>query len=964
MELSLKGQAGWKGIVDSTTMLPGPGTFRTLDGVVVSRDGSELRQVPGSRIIANPFFGEPFTLTAVTAGNPTIVELAAPFDNDANLAPAGRVYIRGHNVIPDDTYVYTRTGPETFTIPFDSIATSPDATGDVWVQRVVHVHQLAQIDGRIMVVGETAQYWTAAPTERRNIATWVGTGRPDVDAPEDPGVQQAVDTGIIYWPNPTARKFSSRDWVGFGWNYDIPSRMQVEPIDSRLVIAVPGLGLCLQANLGAAPPRFPLSFPQTNSYPNHRRTKMLGIPKGLLKTDGDPQFVSGSLTNTNTYFVAVGYFDAATGEVGIPSTSVKVDLAGANTGFTIAYIAPRGAMYEASSLGAILYTSEANDLKNTLLFPSQIVGPWDPDDDYGVVDGSLASPFWRLFTVTNEPNRNQILFPNRAPVLEVPMRGGNWVRHARGRVFVGGAVSDNKRLIGWPEQLGTPGTDPLSWFFRVADEMSFPTFDLIEESLSAYSHFPSAYAGSRAVDDAGAGFNLASGGISRKVSELRDSPTNKRFRQNFQVTQPLAAVGSPSDSNSRAMLVRTPRSLIHYGEEGFPASSPLINFLEIDRVLGEESTAAARVGDSLLGFTERSTQLYTWSTMPRKASSQTLSTVYGCISASSVVDGPFGAAWLSAEGPCMWAGREVQWIGRDIRELWETFRKDSRGRMEYATGTVDLERKLVIWPMRVAAVGGDDTDMAKATSDVWLFWNYDTGAFSTQTLAHNMAAAASLHTADGTWAPSAVADVGGRLENDMRPVFGWQESSVDRAAAVFESAITARRAPNSDLITMADPTGTVAIGENCMIVSRSGSTIRWFGSAASVSASGVTVDDGDGADWDEGDRFVAYILPMDIETQGIQLGELGFTHTITGVVIRAEVEAERAYALVEVTNEFGVVTQLSNGRFGDRLMTGATRFPFGYSAAQDSRLRIRIWADGPVSVKDIRFVAAEKEEDL
>jgi hypothetical protein len=302
-------------------------------------------------------------------------------------------------------------------------------------------------------------------------------------------------------------------------------------------------------------------------------------------------------------------------------------------------------------------------------------------------------------------------------------------------------------------------------------------------------------------------------------------------------------------------------------------------------------------------------------------------------------------------------------VGRDIRELWETFQKDSRGHMEYATATVDLERRLVIWPMRVAAVGGDDTDMAKATADLWLFWNFETGAFSTQTLAHNMAAAATLHTADGTWAPSAVADVGGRLENDMRPVFGWQESSVDRAAAVFETPITLRRAPDSDLIEMADPTGSVAIDENCMIVSRSGSTIRWFGAASAVSASGVTVDDGDGADWDAGDLFVAYVLPMDIETQRIQLGEMRFTHTIVGLVIRAEIDAERAYALVEVINEDGVVTRLSNGRFGDRLLTGSTRFPFGYSSDQESRLRIRIWADGPVAIKDIRFRAVEKEED-
>src|SRR5690606_38971820 len=125
---------------------------------------------------------------------------------------------------------------------------------------------------------------------------------------------------------------------------------------------------------------------------------------------------------------------------------------------------------------------------------------------------------------------------------------------------------------------------------------------------------------------------------------------------------------------------------------------------------------------------------FSWSAAPLQSSQVSISNQYGCVAPSSVVEGPFGVAWLSHEGPVVFGGDGIRWIGGRIRRLWDSIQKDSRGELHYATGAVDLERGLVVWALRTDEFL-DDTDQenALATPDLLLVWSYTRNEFTTIT---------------------------------------------------------------------------------------------------------------------------------------------------------------------------------------------------------------------------------------
>lgn len=58
--LSLKGDSPvWRGMSDTTGVAP-PGTFEVLEGVVVSRDGTDLMPDLGAQLSGKPFYGQAF----------------------------------------------------------------------------------------------------------------------------------------------------------------------------------------------------------------------------------------------------------------------------------------------------------------------------------------------------------------------------------------------------------------------------------------------------------------------------------------------------------------------------------------------------------------------------------------------------------------------------------------------------------------------------------------------------------------------------------------------------------------------------------------------------------------------------------------------------------------------------------------------------------------------------------------
>lgn len=95
--------------------------------------------------------------------------------------------------------------------------------------------------------------------------------------------------------------------------------MHAESLNGRLLIAVPGLGIMLEANVRNHFQTLSTRPPLYASWPNSRWTKALGVRR--LRSHGIPVTASsgGSLTDESYYTFAIGYYNPATGEARSPS---------------------------------------------------------------------------------------------------------------------------------------------------------------------------------------------------------------------------------------------------------------------------------------------------------------------------------------------------------------------------------------------------------------------------------------------------------------------------------------------------------------------------------------------------------------------------------------------------------------------------------------------------------------------
>ena len=311
--------------------------------------------------------------------------------------------------------------------------------------------------------------------------------------------------------------------------------------------------------------------------------------------------------------------------------------------------------------------------------------------------------------------------------------------------------------------------------------------------------------------------------------------------------------------------------------------------------------------------------------------------------------------------PVVFGGDSLNWIGRKIREFWATVQKDSNGEVHYATATVDIERGLVVWGLRVAAFEeGDDTpeEQAKAMADTLLVWSYQTGEVSTITLPTGLAAEAlgMLPHDAGTMRLSGSSDADANYPE--HPIYQWDEDSEDRQAAAVTLRVTQDR--TGDTIVVAGEYPQYVTGTKAFIRTGDGKRIQWFGEIASVSLGGgnttFTINtDGDtdhGATWYTGDRVVLGVVPMRLVTNRVHVGETRLQNGVTGVVVTSEVLADHAFARVTVTDERSGVSFFTD-RFGSRLRNGVQGFPYGHWRGDDMVVDVWVWADGRVNIKDI-----------
>lgn len=976
--ISLKGEsAAWRGLGDESSMEPTTGLFATLDNCYLSKDGTEIRRAPGWRKGGEPFYGQEYSITAHTNGTLT---LSTPMSEAWLRAGPNllQVYISGNGTITTGFYRASRAAANQITV--EGTWTGTSTTGKVLIQRASRVHALRYVGNRVVGVCETATWHDTGTVSGSNVSAAVSSGPLSFSDPPVAGLRAASgEDGFIFWPSPTLTGLTDTEradngsrWSRAAQHFTIYRRIQADSSHRSVSIAVPGRGILYSVDLGKAPPWQPVNEDVDAALPNHRWTRALGVPKGSMSrlavglTAG-----GGSLTASKWYGVAIGYWDPFTGEVGLPSSVLPIYTTEGSDDYDSFYIyavPPRGVCADAVGLGIILYATEAYDTaaeaRVAPLLPVETSGPFSTAEDKLLVD--IATPGshpweYKALTFAEPPSKSfWNLLPGRFPVLELMPLGGSWVTTVRGRVCSGGLYPETWTFPATYHQIENgvmnglvAGTDTRARYFLTTLNDLFTPSEIVE-GPDTHGAIPDALSGVKVQVDSFTALGNGRGTLLGRV--VNETGSGSQSHSTWEFDGRIAS----ATSNARTdFVMQLPSSMWGFTEEGFKSVAPAINRIVMDGLTNFRVVAGARFGDSALVMTLRETFLFSWNTAPRQSSHMVLSTRYGCAAAGSVAEGPFGTAWLSLEGPVVFGGDGIRWIGQKIREFWKTVQRSSTGEVSNCTATVDLERGVVVWAVRVADWEGS-TDIAKSKerADTLLVWNYVSNEFSTITPNEHFEpeAVGMLPHDDGTLRMSWSSDADGN--NVKFPIYSWDEDSSAGVETPTSLVVTADRGSTADIVVSGDYTSFVA-GTKAFVRARDRKTLRWFGTIASVTFGGgnttftVTTTDGvdHGANWQAGDTVVLGVVPMRLRTNRIRFGST-FDQNLKGITVRARVRASFAYARVMGENENGETFYFTE-RFGDRLNDGVTRFVRGRARGDEMILDVEVWADGRVDIKDI-----------
>lgn len=1032
-EISLRGDGPWQGLGDSTTMLPGTPTFRRLEGCYISKDGTEIRRVPGSKAAGYPFAGEPFDIFSLTPGDPTrvVLDVTAIFEfNTANPAydptAYGHCYVTGNADIPTGYYAYTRVNKSTIDIDYNSTGGEGNTDGKILLNRSHAVHAITHADDRTVLVHETYARADDLPYHRHNVGSVVAPSALSFTSPIIPSYPKDPDDGFVLWKSPTMRAINDNEPQNNpGWHIQMPSRMQADVLNGRVLIAVPGHGCMFEANLRAGMPNFPYR-PPTYSVADHRWTRMLGIPKGIIASV-IPSSTGGSISATATTApvtlrFAIGYYDIYTGEVGLPSDEFEatLDITTSTGAFLVQAYKPRFAAPETAGLGVVIYASGANPSAGAELFPMRLLNAYETADDsnlYSDLVGAVIS------TIPNDAPAVWVA-PQRYPRIEQPPTGAGALRVVKSRLIYGAAVPRFWRFKGWWDRDTTDQDHPYYRILVPYDKNATMAAKVYTETVLgeitavspiAWGRIPNAYAGSKVFSGADDDELLSGRMIGTAVdssqnavvgagtNQTNDWPHGIQIDFDPDPNNPTASPPTPDGIGIKEYLIENFSDLTSYSEEGFPGVSVGIMRMENDYVRARSVIGYGRINDALLVFTDRSTTLFTWSVEPRKASGQELSPIYGCISPGSVVDGPFGCAWLSHEGPCVFRGNGVEWIGKPIHQFFRSLPRDSGNLMNWVTATVDTDRELVIWGIRTNdtpySVEGSETAYAieggtewgstegqealgvpadwdaRYAANAFLIWSYATGQFTVDYRygLERVQALGAVPFDDGVLRAVQV-DVTNFVPSvHYQTIYGWDDSAAIQRATPVQWACTVKRAAGNAYFYGTDGSNTVGEQDianrivapaQAFIRSKNGDQCRWYGWVTDITADthvelGTLVD---GVTWDVGDVLYTHVRNIRIETNRIRLAQgIGFEGEISGVVIRTDGDATYAYVDIVVEDENGNEVRMTRNR-GDRLRYGTQRFASGHFRATEIIVKVSILADAQVRVKDIALEVPVHEE--
>lgn len=612
---------------------------------------------------------------------------------------------------------------------------------------------------------------------------WVANRQRDFG---DNAATDAVE-GIIYDGSPGApiKGLSRRE------QRRLPYRPSVVPALDRLILGCPQYGCLFQVPALASidPSLWPGGRSTTTTGAVvpwngvYDRPRALGIPKARLVESwftepltpgvGPGTAAERSVLNswwtgltpadnaglsTGTYKMAITWYDPATGEEGLPSDTVTIDVPPANDFGTawirVAYLHPgyhfcetyvfRMNVYLSAAGGEALafYGSfdmvdvqELTSITNTrqVRASSSVYGATHTTP---LAVNSLVRWFDLPLPGTSQTDISPYLDSTRlAPASASMPRGAEACRYIRGVLFAGGS-------------LGNSGPNGQMWAGRASAIFTGENQFFDGQSILIRAHgkssaaipggdidgtprtstlgiagrcFPDAYQGIEMLEE-----NLLPGSqnlvrveqvLNRRLLDSQDFTVQGSLlwmhHERLRVTNGVSYYDrwrsvdtTPQDPPNSYDVTDTdvrylmPRGQLQIGDPGEPGRSSPAFIKIVDPNDGDDIRAIGHLGGSAIVCTQSETYSYSWYRNPAGEEPQLMSNEFGCIGANTMVEFDGGLAWLSSRGPVA-IGQGLQHVGSDVAENFygrtRRYLADKTGMMRHSWGAHDAQRGLVLW---------------------------------------------------------------------------------------------------------------------------------------------------------------------------------------------------------------------------------------------------------------------------
>ena len=586
----------------------------------------------------------------------------------------------------------------------------------------------------------------------------------------------------------------------------LPYRTHLDVAGDRILIAAPGYGCVFQA-----PSKIPVKTATSHGtgagipvrYNDiYDQPRSLGVPKAVAQRAEAIALIGGSepQMQAGTYRVKIAFRDQGTGEEGLPSEEMEVTIAGGSVeeAIQVDFIHPAYYFSETLALSVVVYVSHV-DVQGV-----NYQGIYDMRTDthetgggkHGLVP-TVAAPTNIADSITldifdSEAGDPIVIDPdiyidsNQGPdvIAQMPM-GCKALRTIRGVTFFGGHIGDtglrlelqhgtsSGNFAGIIAQPGSVPNDP-NW----DDPNTIANPHITQTGAKqgtgfnvAHNIIPPAYSGQilfspRLDNSQAAGLYPAPTEFMRldKMVNCRKEGTDEFGSAPDETTKPeewyvrwkmselvhraeFAVETQRLGVDNAETYLTLPRGHVWWSEAGFPGVSPAVNRQFLDAEKDEDIEAIGRMANSAIFCTRTQTFALSWANNPLGANPILLSSQFGCIAASSMVEFDGGLAWLSDRGPVALTGvGPPEWIGREVEALFTgangRYLRDDRGIMNHAWAAHDPERGLVLFGLRsdrlTYTVDGfsfthasqTDEGRSRFPCDEVLVWSYRNNAWS------------------------------------------------------------------------------------------------------------------------------------------------------------------------------------------------------------------------------------------